>query len=55
MHTWRPKGNAQIYPQSRKGRLEYPPSGGGCNDGGKLPNGTPMVSPTMFPTYMYSM
>jgi len=41
-----------IYPQSRKGRLEYPPSGGGCSDGGKLPNDTPIVSPTIFPAYV---
>lgn len=45
----------QIQPQSTKGRWGYPPSGGGCSDGGKLPHDIPIpipipiLSPTTFP------
>lgn len=37
------------YPQSTKGRGGYPLSGGGLNDGGRLPHEVPILSPIVSP------
>lgn len=37
------------YPQSIKGRGGYPLSGGGLNDGGRLPHEVPILSPIVLP------
>lgn len=39
------------HPQSKNGRGGYPPSGGGFNDGGRLPQEFPMLSLTTLPVY----
>lgn len=37
------------YPQSINGRGGYPLSGGGHNDGGRLPHEVPILSPNTLP------